>query len=212
LVGPAFFLSYARARSQPRPVGRQSDVNERPRRLFDDLVDRVAQLLPLPAGHDVGFMDRSLEAGTRWSDVVLHNVATCHVFVALLSDRYLHESKWCSMEWDLFARRPVKRLQTSGRDSGTAILPIVWAPTTRPTPARVSAIERFIPHDLSEEHRVLYQRQGVLGLCDLDEQAYRAVVWMIARQIQIIYSSFEVEPVQRPTTAGLRRSFQKGKP
>jgi hypothetical protein len=208
-AGPPFLLSYARAKGPVRPPEFVADANESVERLFMDLSNRVAQLIPLPAGRDPGFMDRSLEAGERWSDELLQNLSTCRVFVALLSDPYLHRSRWCAMEWDLFARRQVRRVRDTGRDYGTPILPILWTPMEQPVPGVVAAVQRFVPSGVPPEYRHIYVSEGVLGMSHVHNDAYKAIVWKIARQIQIILSSFQVEPIVQPTTAGLRQSFQQ---
>jgi TIR domain len=209
-AGPPFFLSYARAKAPARAPEPRGDVNEGVERLFMDLSNRVAQLLPLPAGLDAGFVDLKLEAGTRWSLELLRTVGTCGVFVALLSDPYLHRSEWCAMEWDLFSRRKVRRIRTTGRDFGSPILPVLWTPLERPVPDLVAAVQRFSPLGVPPEFREMYASEGVLGLSDVYAQAYTAIVWKIARQIQITYNSFTVDPIARTTTTGLRRSFQQG--
>nr|BFE70125.1 hypothetical protein GCM10020092_034260 [Actinoplanes digitatis] len=59
LSGPAFFLSYARAK--PAAVGERGDPNSGVMKLFADLNDRVRQLLPLQVGDDAGWMDVTME-------------------------------------------------------------------------------------------------------------------------------------------------------
>ncbi len=125
--GPIFFLSYAPARpirtSRPGP----RDVNRSVVRLFDDLSMHVDQLLGSPTGVGPGFMDRSMEGGTRWAPEVLEAAGTCHVFIPLISLSYV-ESTWCAMEWDAFWQRNVIRRPSDSSGSQTAILPVTWLP------------------------------------------------------------------------------------
>jgi TIR domain len=110
-----FFLSYAQARHIRTSQAGTYDANQSVVRFFDDLSMHVDQLVGSPTGVDPGFMDRSMQGGTRWASEVLAAAGTCHVFIPLLSPGYV-ESTWCAREWDAFSRRNVGR--RAGRGAG----------------------------------------------------------------------------------------------
>jgi hypothetical protein len=204
---PAFFLSYARA---PVP-----EANAPVERFFDDLRKDVSQLVALMPGDENGFMDRNLEAGIHWEPELLRMVGTCRVFIALLSDPYLFRSKWCAMEWDLYAKRTVTRKGSAGTPGSStfaqAILPVIWAPISAPLPDPVSRVQQFMPSDLPDRYVNLYRSDGVLGTMNVDAEAYRAVTWKLALEIQKAVATYDVTPVRREKTTGLRRTFRGGK-
>lgn len=214
LSGPAFFLSYARAKpSSARAAGTPADPNSGVRRLYSDLSDMVQQLLPLQAGADAGWMDVSMEAWVLWSSELLRNLGKARVFVALLSPPYLQRSEWCPMEWDYFSRRPVRpRSGTSPRPYATAIIPVLWVPVDEQLPAVVSGVQRFAPlaSMVLPEHIQLYESEGVLGMSYVNPVAYRAVVWSLARQIRDKCLALETSPSESTSTRNLRRSFTEG--
>ena len=207
---PVFFFSYARpTRLAPTAGGLETDPAKEVTRFFADLTNNVNQLVPVPAGADVGFIDRKLEAGVDWHDELIRNLSGCRVFVALLSAQYVGVSKWCPMEWDYFARRDVRPAPGSPvSPHTTAIIPVLWAPVMSRMPSTVRKVQLFSPS--LESVRPLYESEGVLGMQSLDEIAYRAFVWMLAREIQNRWAHLEVTPSTRRTTRGLRRSFREG--
>jgi hypothetical protein len=207
---PVFFFSYARpARLPTNAGGIETDSAKEVNRFFADLTNKVNQLVPVPAGADVGFMDRKLEAGVEWHDELFRNLSGCRVFVALLSAQYVGISKWCPMEWDYFCRREVRaRDGASNRPNATAVIPVLWAPVMSRMPSTVRRVQQFSPP--VERLRPLYESEGVLGMQSLDESAYTAVVWTLAREIQNRWASLDVRASTRRTTRGLRRSFQDG--
>ena len=206
--GPIFFLSYAQARPIRSSVG-PHDVNRSVVRFFDDLSMHVDQLVGSPIGVDPGFMDRSMESGTRWTAEVLAAVGTCHVFIPLISSGYV-ESQWCAMEWNAFSRRNVVRRPSDSSGSNTAILPVTWSPMRKDQlPSAVRELQFFLPQQLRDpDIAQRYLAEGVYGLLALnDEAAYLAVVWRLARGIVDAYYTYHVEP-KIPTDPGqLRGSF-----
>ncbi len=207
--GPIFFLSYARA----RPIRSQTvphDVNRSVVRLFDDLSMHVGQLVGSPTGVDLGFMDRSMEGGTRWSPEVLAAAGTCHVFVPLISSGYV-ESKWCAMEWDTFSRRNVGRRLSDSSGSRTAILPVIWSPMREDQlPPAVRELQFFLPQQLRDPNIAQrYLKEGVYGLLAMNEEAdYQAVAWRLARGIVDAYHAYHVEPQIPTDPRQLRESFR----
>lgn len=197
--GPIFFLSYAHAR-----------VNRSVLRFFDDLSMHVDQLVGSPTGVDPGFMDRSMDGGTRWASEVLTAAGTCHVFIPLISSRYV-ESKWCAMEWDTFARRNVLHRPMDSSGSTTAILPVTWSPTREDQlPPTVRELQFFQPQKLTDPNIAQrYRDDGVYGLLALhDEAAYQAVTWRLARGIVDAYHTYQVEPKIPADPRQLRESFR----
>jgi len=148
--GPIFFLSYAQARPIRTLQASPHDVNRFVVRLFNDLSMHVDQLVGSPTGVDPGFMDRSMEGGTKWALEVLTAVGTCHVFIPLISSRYV-ESTWCAMEWDAFWRRDVIRRPSDSSGSRTAILPVTWSPMLEDQlPPAVRELQFFLPQQLTD--------------------------------------------------------------
>jgi hypothetical protein len=197
--GPVFFLSYSRTTRLNTEVGQ----------LFEDLTDRVQQIVPLRPGEQAGFMDVHMEAGEEWNDELLRNLATCQVFVALLSGPYLRNSIWCPMEWDLFFGRQVTpRAGGQNRPHAKAIIPVWWTPFGEPLPPMVGQVQCFALSSLAtRRQKALYDSEGMLGMLDMDPPAYKAAVWTLARQIYKMRQDFDVAPDPAPKTDGLRRSF-----
>ncbi len=207
--GPIFFLSYARARLIRSQAGPQ-DVNRFVVRLFDDLSRHVDQLVGPPPGVDPGFLDRSMEGGTRWEREVLAAAGTCHVFIPLISSGYV-ESKWCAMEWDAFSGRNVVRGPSDSSASKTAILPVTWSPMREDQlPPVVRELQFFLPQQLMDPNIAQrYLANGVYGLLTLnDEAAYQAVAWRLARGIVDAYHAYHVEPKIPTDPRQLREPFR----
>jgi len=207
--GPIFFLSYARARPI-RPQAAPHDVNRFVGHLFDKLSEHVNELVGSPPGVDPGFMDRSMEGGTRWEREVLAAAGTCHVFVPLISSRYV-ESRWCAMEWDTFSCRHVSRREADSPGNNTAILPVKWSPIREEQlPPAVRELQFFLPQQFTDPNIAQrYLVDGVYGLLTLnDEAAYQTLAWRLAQGIVDAYYTYHVEP-KIPTDPGqLRKSFR----
>jgi len=211
-AAPIFFLSYARANPRGRASPRYA-VNEHVARLFKDLSENVAELLPSLPGKQLGFMDTTMQGGEDWRRRLLYAAGTCQVFIALLSPNYLDGSPWCAMEWDLFSKRTVKP-RSSETEAGSGIIPSLWAPTRTSTPRHVSAVQRFAPSDYVDElDRERYRAGGIFGLLRTNHHdAYMSIVWDLAMLIQTRYYDQWVEPQIRTDTRGLRRSFRRARP
>jgi TIR domain-containing protein len=188
---PLFFLSYAHSRF------RNPDRNRRFRQFFDDLQENVAELVSRPAGSDPGYMDRSIPGGAPWSAELLRIIGTCQVFVALLSPPYL-DSPWCAREWHAFVQRRVVSHPQGKVSDQTAIISVMWTPLRdEEIPAAVSRVQRFLPRPVANaDIAAQYEGEGLLGLLQLDNDAYKAVVWRIAQRIAEINYNFRVEPGQ----------------
>jgi hypothetical protein len=207
--GPIFFLSYAQARPMRMSQVGPQDVNRSVVRLFDDLSMHVDQLVGSPTGVDPGFMDRSIQGGTRWAREVLVAAGTCHVFIPLISSGYV-ESKWCAMEWNAFSRRNVVRRPLDSSGSKTAILPVTWSPMREDQlPPAVRELQSFLPQQLKDPNIAQrYLAEGVYEFLALnDEAAYQAVAWRLARGIVDAYHAYHVEPKIPTGPQQLRASF-----
>lgn len=207
---PVFFLSYARPRRVNVPVARPRYEDRRVERLFKDLTDMVNELVPLPAGRDPGFMDRQLAGGELWEEELLRAVGTCQVFICLISPRYLNDSEWCAMEWDVFSRRKrVRRADGSPGGNETSIVPVLWAPVVDKIPDDVNAVTRFSPRDMPDPaYEAAYEENGLFGLLTQHQtDAYEAFVWKLALHVQRLNARYYVEPKVPRNTTGLRKSF-----
>jgi hypothetical protein len=207
--GPAFFLSYARAAQRGTRVSRTAAANQSIRKLFDDLSERLLQMVPLEPGHDLGFMDSHIETGTEWTPELLKTLSTCRVFVALLSEPYLHRSEWCPMEWHLFSRRRVTQVRP-GAQFASGMIPVTWTPMRLPTPPLVRKVQRFQPTDLPAEILEMYDKHGLFGMSQIDAEAYKAVTWVLASEIHATLSTVVVAHASPRARVGLRRSFAGG--
>jgi len=210
--GPIFFLSYARARSPRTSLASPHDVNRHVVRFFDDLSMNVDQLVGSPTGVDPGYMDESLESGTKWDRELLAVLGTCHVFVPLISSRYVNNSKWCPMEWDAFSRRTARTIPGRPSDlsqSGTAILPVTWSPVQDQLPQTVQELQFFLPKRLKDRDIAeRYRENGIFGLLATDDMdAYGKVAWSLARRIADVYYAYQVEPMILSDSGHLCDSF-----
>jgi hypothetical protein len=190
MIGPLFFLSYAHA--SPKP---SREANRHVIRFFDDLSENVSWLVSRAVGAEPGFMDRSMQPGSRWSPELLHSLGTCQVFVALVAAPYL-SAPWCGMEWYGFAQRPVQRRRAAASTKQTAILPVIWAPYPDDgTPAVIAQLQQFSPPALPGiDLAAKYERYGILGLMQVRRGPYRGVVWELAKAIADLQHSYWVEP------------------
>lgn len=210
--GPVFFLSYARARKTRSLHAGPLESDAFVLRLFDDLTQHVDQLVGSPPGEDPGFVDRAIDSGTRWSPDLRAAAGSCQVFVPLVSMNYIR-SRWCAMEWDAFARRPVAHRRAPGTPRpSTAILPVRWSPLREGVlPARLSDVQFFEPQHLTDPGIVpRYVNEGVYGLLALkDEVAYQAVAWRLAQRIAAIFHEYRVAvPDTLPNPSELHTSFE----
>ena len=195
-LSPLFFLSYAHSQVINQDEERKFERNRRFVKFFNDLSENVAELVSRPAGSDPGYMDdRSITSGQRWTPELLRAIGTCQIFVALLSPNYF-TSLWCGFEWHAFAQRPVTSYPEGEKSNQTAIVPVIWAPIRESAiPAIVKEPQWFYPHDSSNPNiTARYASDGILGLLQIDNDAYQAVVWRLARRIAEIHYSHRVEP------------------
>jgi TIR domain len=193
---PLFFVSYAHTRAS-HLIGR----------FFEDLSGHVQELIGRAPGDDPGFLDSSMAGGRRWAPELLHAVATCQVFVPLLSAS-LFESTWCGYEWYAFSQRRVINRRSGRPDRETAIVPVVWVPHgTKREPPVIGQIQRFTPTGLPEDVIKKYQSEGIYGLSFVDTNAYRAVVWKLAQRVVGLHLSYRVEHAPIPDETQLRNAF-----
>jgi hypothetical protein len=189
------------------------DVSPFVTRLFTDLTETVAELLPALPGEQLGFMDTTMNGGEDWRRNLLSAAGTCQIFIALLSPKYFDGSPWCAIEWDLFAQRQVVSLRKDGAVQ-PAIIPVQWVPVVGSIPKPISVVQRFSP-SLPDDPQfgTLYRTGGIFGLLRRDkEEAYLSIVWELALLIQRLHHDQRTEPKLVTTTKGLRRTFRRRRP
>ena len=192
---PLFFLSYAHSAEIKQHQGNRHERNWRFATFFDDLSENVAELVSRPAGSDPGYMDRSIPDGRRWTPELLAAIGTCQVFVALLSPLYF-QSPWCGLEWHAFSERRVISYPQGMVSNQTAIIPVIWAPIReKEVPAAVGQVQMFYPRGVPNANvAAQYQSDGIVGLLQVDDVAYKAVVWRLAQYIADLHYNHRVEP------------------
>jgi hypothetical protein len=209
--GSVFFLSYARARSEPRV-----------HRLYHDLISHVDELTGLPPGPELGYLDRGIPPGSFWSRDLAAALSTYQVFVALVSPHFLR-SPWCCREWHAFERRPYRETTRAPRPgvgtrsfTGAAavrrpVLPVHWVPVQDELPERIGEVQFFgLP---AEDGELVndYREHGIYGLINRrDSSSYDWVVWRLAQEIVRTWYAFRVEQVtDLPDLEGLRTSWDE---
>ena len=189
-LDPLFFLSYAHS-GQDAPTTHELQVAK----FFKDLTEFVAQMVDRVPGQQMGFIDRSIPHGSRWTDDLLDALGTCQTFVALLSRPYT-SADWCGKEWHAFSQRTVLAKKAGGNP--TAFFPVLWAPiATDECPPAIQKVQRFSPAGFSGlglERR--YNELGLLGVMETmgRRNTYKAIVWSLAKSIADFSYDHEVEP------------------
>lgn len=141
--GPYFFFSYAHTPSLPDDKG---DPDAWILKLYNDLRREVLHITSV-SPDNLGFIDRNMGAGRKWSPEIAKALATCRVFVALYSPRYF-ASEYCGKEWAVFARRLADH-QVKRGESVPAIVPVLWtegADQNMPQVAQALQIDRLNSH------------------------------------------------------------------
>ncbi len=168
----------------------------------------------------MGFFDaEGLRTGVRWRDELTDALGQCQVLVALLSVPYL-DSEWCGKEWHAFTLREREPLPgvTGFRNQGP-IIPIRWAPIPFDLPPVVKDEAQFFKPQSSKDQQSVrvqqdlaerYEEEGIFGLLRKGQiDAFRSVVWDLAKSIQQIYYNQLLKP--REINPGqLRNVFEGG--
>ncbi|MEU9287374.1 TIR-like protein FxsC [Streptomyces sp. NPDC048275] len=180
---PYFFLSYAHTPGWDLASG---DPDHWVRVFFRDLCDHVMTLTDVPAGVSAGFMDREMRPGFGWPQQLSENLASCQVFVPLLSPRYF-TSESCGREWYAFAERMVQARATRS-DAAPAIVPALWTPVDHDQlPHSVRNIRMGV-ENLGDR----YEADGIYGLIKLNRwrDEYEETVLGLARRIvRVVHES-----------------------
>lgn len=207
---PLFFFSHANAHKAANGA-RGADADEPFLTFFTDLSLYVNQLIYRPTGADPGFVDKGMRSGVDWEREILGAVSSCQVFVALISEPYIHR-EWCGKEWDAFTRRRTWHVEDRRPADSPCIIPIVWAPLgARSQPKAVTARQLFTPKDPRDAQvAARYTSEGVFGLLNTDLDAYRSTVWILAKEIQRLVFDYWVEPCAVPVIGDLRNVFEEG--
>jgi hypothetical protein len=207
-----FFVSYRRADARNGDGAAAPD--EVVQQFHHKLSDDVGQLIALPRGHDIGFLDTDrMPGGTIWHPELLRALGSCQVLVALMSVPYL-KSEWCGKEWNAFASRR-RILQRSAEPNKSNIVPIRWAPIPDniKIPAAVTGHTNiFSPKktgrnpDLSGQ----YNANGLYHLLEAGENdSAHEIIWQIAMLIQTIYYNQRLD-TQKFTPEDLKDDFGDG--
>lgn len=220
---PPFFISYAHA---------GPDSNNAAERFYYELRGDLQTLVRRPVGASMGFFDaEGLRTGVRWRVELTEALGQCQVLVALLSVPYF-DSAWCGMEWHAFTLRERELLPgaTGFRNQGP-IIPIRWAPLPFDLPPVVKDEAQFYtprggmdqPSGAGQQSAPdrpgaggqsdlvrQYEEEGIFGLLRRGQvDAFRGVVWDLAKCIQQIYYNQVLKP--RTTVPGeLRNVFEGG--
>jgi hypothetical protein len=205
---PLFFLSYAHS-GQDQPTAHEAKVAK----FYKDLTDFVSQMVGRVPGQQMGFVDRSIPHGSRWTDDLLDALGSCRTFVPLLSRPYA-SAAWCGMEWYAFSQRKVQARGPNGGNQ-TAFFPVIWAPIqTEECPQAIQEVQRFSPAGFSGlDLERKYNEFGLLGMMETmgRRTAYKAIVWSLAQSIANFSYSHEVEP-RIFHEEDLRNVFEEGSP
>ncbi|OIJ66274.1 FxsC protein [Streptomyces mangrovisoli] len=147
--------------------------------LFRDLCTHIMALTDMPAGSLPGFMDREMRSGEGWPQRLSENLATCRVFVPLLSPRYF-SSEMCGREWYAFTERML-RAKAAGTHDVSAIVPALW---TRVDYAQLPDSVRHIHLDHAT-YGDRYAANGIYGLIKLNRlrDEYEETVLRLAERI-----------------------------
>jgi hypothetical protein len=199
-----FFLSYAHA---------GLDSNRAAKRFYNELRGDLQTLVGLPVGAEMGFFDSNgLGPAVLWPQELADALGTCQVLVSLLSVPYLN-SDWCGKEWHAFTLREreprpgASRFQNQG-----SIIPVRWAPIPFDLPSVVQGeVQLFTPQGTQHQPDLpeLYEKEGAFGLLRTNqEEAFRSVIWDLAKSIQQIYYSTLLKP--KEFTPGVLRNVFKG--
>lgn len=184
---PYFFLSYAHT----PPWGPDSgDPDHWVRVLYRDLCTHIMAITDLPAGFPVGFMDREMRSGEGWPEKLAENLATCRVFVPLLSPRYF-SSEMCGREWFAFNERML-RARATGAGGVSAVVPALW---TRVDLSELPDSVRHVHLDQAAWGS-RYATGGIYGLIKLKRlrDEYEEIVLSLAQRIVDVARESQLPP------------------
>jgi hypothetical protein len=146
--------------------------------LFQDLSQRVADLVGAGPGEPVGFIDELIDPSADWNEELAAAIAATHVFVPLYSPGYLGNA-WPMRERATFARR----LERAGLGADRArmhVVAVLWTPVPRGQdfPDRGGALN--LGDGVPE-----YAENGLRALCMLRmyRRPYEAIVDRLAHVI-----------------------------
>ncbi|MEU2774303.1 TIR-like protein FxsC [Streptomyces sp. NPDC007162] len=200
--GPYFFLSYARTPSWGSEGG---DPDHWVHLLFRDLCEHIMALTDLPAGSQVGFMDRTLRTGESWSEALSMSLATCRVFVPLLSPRYF-SNEMCGREWYAFNERVVRAKAAGARDA-LGMVPALW---TRVDFEQLPDSARRLHLDFSSFNQ-RYENNGLYGLIKLSRlrDDYDEAVFELSERIVRVAHESRLPPSRPPVFEELPSAFDR---
>ena len=209
--GTPFFLSYARARDGSAHPGTARSPDLIAERLFDDLRENLGQLIALPTGADIGFIDRGMWGGTKWPAELAREVGTCQVLVALVSAPYMG-SEWCGKEWYAFTNRVPRQLPgAQASNHHGCVIPVRWAPVELGMPSPLREDMFFTPDSAPEpDLPELYRQNGIFGILRMGlEDYYQIIAWQLSMLISKVYYSLHLEP-RNFGPEDLKNAFEPG--
>jgi FxsC-like protein len=170
---PYFFLSYARSRFRPDDG---TDPDRWVTKLYKDLCHDVGIVT---GASTPGFMDRQIPAGRQWPDHLAEALASCRVFLALLSPAYF-TSEYCGKEWAAFLGRI--KSEHACLDRPLAIIPALWTrmgPSDLPTDLKYM---QYLPPDFPPQ----YAAEGFYGIMKLARyrEQYKQAILRLARLVK----------------------------
>jgi transcriptional regulator with XRE-family HTH domain len=197
-----FFISYAHA---------GPDSNQAVERLYNELRGNLQTLVDRPVSASMGFFDKEGDGpAIRSRPELTSALGTCQVLVALISVPYLN-SEWCAKEWHAFTLR-VRDPQPGASLQGP-IIPVRWAPIPFNLPAAIKdEVQIFKPQGTKGQPDLSrwYEEEGLFGLLRSgQEEAFRDIVWELAKYIQRIYYSQVLRPMNF-TYDNLKNVFEGG--
>jgi FxsC-like protein len=124
-----FFFSYARA-----------NLDDYLKKFYQDLSDKIREMLGLNREEQVGFFDETIELGADWSAEIVSALQECPVMVCAYSPAYFN-SPYCGKEWEFFRRR-----RAAHPGAPPVIKPVIWVPLLRgkEPPAAVGPMQYYM--------------------------------------------------------------------
>jgi hypothetical protein len=197
-----FYMSYART-PWKGVRGRRGPSDLALEEFYTLLCGNIMQLTDHDGVEPPGFLDQGRDVGADWENRIKHALATCRVFVPVLSTRYF-TLEWCGKEWDAFARRQKEQLRTRPY-TGNAIVPVLWVGEQHLTMPPVAAQVQYAIPDLDKS----YLQAGLYGLKQAGRRAlYHRTVWSLAETIVKVAQRTSLPPCDVQLFQDLRNVFE----
>jgi hypothetical protein len=204
---PYFFMSHA------HPEGaREDDLPEStPRRLVHQLYTELCRHLreicdPIEASGEnvrMGRVDSGIQVGTDRGRWLADQLATCRVFVPLLSPAYF-QSERCGREWTAFTERRTEP-RRAGWEHIQSIVPVCWVPLQQEMPEIAAKLQQ-----ISGDFPPSYQRLGLYGLMarpEMREERAEAIFLLAERIRDVAYRIRIMRGAPRQSLDGVPNVF-----